>query len=603
MTPSTTGVVASLALAGYAFDTGSAYVSPPTASTKYHGNFRHGISMASVAPSDNGDRGVGVGVGGMKNNNKLQPSSASASLSTTSTTTNNPYIRIQKRGRHYDVQTAITTFQKRSVGSGSSNNSNNPPATMVDLHAQIHFGDASYFDYFNNDDTFTNRYERVLYELIVENKFLAQSTTSPDSNLMKELLPATSSGSTLNPIAPTQGDRSTASQYGLQCQVDGIQYCKEGWVHADLTREEFLDLLEEGEQTADNNVNNEKAQRQRRTQQQQPLWALASTSATYPGSELVTSLLRPLTTTSNSASTALSRRLFTHLFLPGDALSGWIRAILWFGVPSPELSIMLVDWSSLSYIGRRERHRQGSSGKRDGDTNNIGPISPIASPVFLSLLTGNWGTARRLVFGQVLVGGQSSKDTSTNGVLIDKRNERAMDVLRESLKSSKDSDEDERQRRIALLYGAGHCRDLHRRLVQEENMVPVRTEWRTAFRATAPRWGDFVNTDDWKAKSRDIATNLPALVDGEEIVKSMSASTLESVAVGLVILPLYLLVGGLDWLSTMSDIGIAVDGGMYLDGFADVLLYLVRHVALYVGISKFVVDWGGNEGIFEEEVS
>ena len=467
----------------------------------------------------------------------------------------------------------------------------------MQLHAQIHFGDASYFQYFNDDATFSSRYDNVLYELIVEDKFLTPSASSASAlwpSGLKRLTPA-SPGSTVDPIAPTQADRSTASQYGLVCQVDGIQYCQENWVHADLTREEFLDCLEEGQRQQNTNKQGAQIPRQHR----KPLWALASTSATYPGSEVVTALIRPLTTTSNSASAALTRRLFTHLFLPGDALSGWIRAALRLGVPSPELSIMLVDWSSLSYIGRR----RGS--KNDG-SNNIAPISPIAVPVLLSLLTGNWGTARRLVFGQVLVGGQSSSDTSKQGVLIDKRNERAMAVLQETV-SSLDQDSDnnrennrERKKRIALLYGAGHCHDLHRRL-QDEGMTPVRTEWRTAFRATAPKWGDFVNVDDWRDRSADIASNLPSAMDAEGIVKNMSVSTLESVAVGLVILPLYLLVGGLDWVSTVGDLGNALDGGMYLDGLAGVLLYLVRHVALYVGISKFVVDWGGNEGVFDEE--
>ena len=54
------------------------------------------------------------------------------------------------------------------------------------------------------------------------------------------------------------------------------------------------------------------------------------------------------------------------------------------------------------------------------DNNNIGPISHIAAPVFFSLLTGNWGTARWLVFDQVLVGGKSSAETSKQGVLIEK---------------------------------------------------------------------------------------------------------------------------------------------------------------------------------------
>jgi len=528
----------------------------------------------------------------------------------------NPYIRIQKTGRHYDIQTAITTFQRTNTlnDESSTYNSNKPTinststTSTVDLHAQIHFGDASYYQFFNDENAFNSRYDSVLYELIVSDEFLAPypSTCADSSNLhLKQLTPITQRGKQLNPIAPTQADRNTASTYGLQCQVDGIQYCKEGWIHADLTREEFIQSL--NQQLPQEEPNSQQAQQVAQTQQ--PLWALASTSASFPGSEFVTALLRPLTTTSgSSASATLTRRLFTHLFLPGDALSGWIRAILWLGVPTPELSIMLVDWSSLSYIGRQYRRRGGGGSsenpKRDGSdstNNNIAPISPIAAPVLLSLLTGNWGTARRLVFGQVLVSGQSNADTSKNCVLIDKRNERALDVMRACLSSSSATttatmrEETNAEKRIALLYGASHCRDLHRRLVLEEGMTPIRTEWRTAFRATAPRWGDFMTTtdDDRNVKlTRDIApTSLPS---------SMIVSNLDSVAVGLVVLPMYLLVGGLDWVSTIGDMGNAFEGGAYLDGLAAALLYLVRHVALYVDISKFVVDWGGNDGVFDD---
>lgn len=538
---------------------------------------------AYVSPSNNNPRGIirqptGDESDDIPNKRITHLNSQNNILSTS--TSNNPYIRIQKRGRHYDIQTAITTFQKVSTDSTNIDTIDNKQqqsttpvtkkTTTVHLHAQIHFGDKSYYEYFNNDDIFTSQYDKILYELIVEDRFITTST--------KQLIPAQTSnagGKVLNPIVPSISDLKTANQYGLTCQIDGIEYCKDGWVHADLTREEFIEYLEQG---------NKQKQGQRN---EQPLWALASTTATYPGSELVTSLLRPLSTsTSNSAK--LTRRLFTHLFLPGDALSGWIRAALWLSVPSPELSIMLVDWSSLSYLSTRSRRRSGKD-----DNSNITPISSIAAPVFLSLLTGNWGTARRLVFGQVLVSGQSNADTSKAGVLIDKRNDRAMETLRESLDGNSN-------KKIALLYGAGHCHDLQSRL-QDEGMTPIRTEWRTAFRATAPKWGDFVNTDEWKSKSSDIASSLPAQIQGEEMVRSMSPATLESVAVGLVILPLYLLVGGFDWISTMGELGTSLDKGMYLDGLADVLLYLVRHVALYVGIAKFVVDWGNADGIFDED--
>ncbi|KAL7469917.1 hypothetical protein ACHAXS_010166 [Conticribra weissflogii] len=495
-----------------------------------------------------------------------------------------PYVRIQKRGRHYDVQTAVTTFQKPSA-----------PGEIpisVDLHAQIHFGDDSYFQHFNDPSNFESLYDKVLYELIVEDAML-----SSDPGL-RRLIPLEGH---VNPIAPTASDRSTAAQYGLKCQVDAIRYCRDNWVHADLTREEFLSRMTPGRPTAPAPSSNAAAAAK------PPLWALASTTATYPGSEFLTALLRPLAPTNASNSAALTRRLFSHLFLPGDALSGWIRAALWCGVPSPELSIMLVDWSSLSYsYGRRRRSGEGVRGTVAG--GSVAPISPIAAPVLLSLLTGNWGTARRLVFGQVLVGGQSNADTSKNGVLIRARNQRAMEVLRTTLETMEPLEEggdDEPRKRIALLYGAAHCRDLHRRLVEEEGMVPVRTEWRTAFRATAPRWGDYFEMEPFVATSKGVASGLTASSSdlaklGEDVMKSMSVSTMESVAVGLVVLPLYLLIGGLDWVSTVGDLGSALDGGLYADGLAAVFLYLLRHVALYVAISKFVVDWGGNDGVFED---
>ncbi len=521
----------------------------------------------------------------------------------------NPYIRIQKRGRHYDVQTAITTFQRTNT----SCDDDLPMTKTVDIHALIHFGDIAYYQYFNDHDSFCSRYDNVLYELIVDDELLApysslsMATPSPpftyiasSNSHLKQLRPNfQNGGQKLNPIAPTPVDRKTASRYGLQCQVDGIHYCKEGWINADLTREEFLWLLNQPQHQQQQVEASDPVASA--VHSQQPLWALASTSASFPGSELVTALLRPLTTTGNSASATLTRRLFTHLFLPGDALSGWIRAILWLGVPTPELSIMLVDWSNWSYSGRRLGNGNSKQDGRDVTTNSIAPFSPIAAPVLLSLLTGNWGTARRLIFGQVLVGGQSNSDTSKNGVLIKKRNERAMDVVRECLSSSlmtttataRTREEKKIEKRVALLYGAGHCRDLHRRLVEQEGLTPISTEWRTAFRATAPRWGDFVTVNDRvKLWSKDIASSS---------TPSITVSTLESVAVGLVILPMYLLVGGFDWVSTMGALGNAIEGRVYLDGVAAVLLYLVRHVALYVGISKFVVDWGGNGDVLFDD--
>lgn len=448
-------------------------------------------------------------------------------LTTANNLSSNQHIRILKRGKHYDIQTSVTSFKKRSITDAEEKE--------VDLHSQIHFADESYFNYYSSMN-----YDAVLYELLVGEEMLTLQ------NSFKCLKPVNG----MNPIQPTQSDRNIASQYGLTCQVDGINYCREGWIHADLSREEFLDVLHQG-------------QEQQQKQDDRPLWALASTSPTNALQEGISSLINPPTSTSNT----LSRRLFSHLFLPGSSFAILLRSLLWI-VPSPELSILLVDWSTIS-----------------------SKTSEIAIPVLISLLSGRWGAARRLVFGQVLAGGAGEEDGSKNGVLIEKRNQRAIDVLKAVQQNCKG--------KVALLYGSGHCQDLSRRLMQE-GYVPVKKEWRTAFRATPPNLGDFyLDVQDWKRLQRQKASS------GEDVsswtLQSIDASTLESVAVSLVILPLYLMLGGFDWVATISQLSSAVDSGSYVDGFAAALVYLVRHVALYVAISKFVVDWGGKGGVFTDE--
>ncbi|KAL3796282.1 hypothetical protein HJC23_008602 [Cyclotella cryptica] len=497
------------------------------------------------------------------------------------------HIRILKRGKHYDIQTATTSFRKRLPGGNDAAGSRD---LVVDLHSQIHFGDASYYEYYNH--LFDDGYDAVLYELLVGEDMLRPSSVGSHTHggSLKSLKPLDiTRGDHSNPIQPTQHDRNTASQYGLVCQVDGIRYCRDKWIHADLTREEFLLALNNDQRQPN------KSHQETTSSNSPPLWALASTSPTNALQEgIVSSLLGPPASTSG----ALSRRLFSHLFLPGSSFAILLRTLLWI-VPSPELSILLVDWSTLT-----------------------SRTSEIAIPVMLSLLSGRWGTARRLVFGQVLVGGAGERDESKNGVLIQKRNERAMDVLRRVVQQQQQQcqlqpngrveqalsrEQGKGDGRIALLYGAGHCRDLTRRLINE-GYFPTKREWRTAFRATPPNLGDFfLDVQDWKkaqyqSQSGSVAATSSWSKDvGNNIFQSMDTSTLESVAVSLVVLPLYLLLGGFDWVSTMSELGNALEVGSYVDGLSSVLIYLVRHVALYVAISKFVVDWGGNGGVLLDE--
>ena len=103
----------------------------------------------------------------------------------------------------------------------------------------------------------------------------------------------------------------------------------------------------------------------------------------------------------------------------------------------------------------------------------------------------------------ILVAGQRNVDVSKNGVLIHRRNDLAMDVLQEVLSSLSLSGEAINM--LALLYGSGHCRDLHQRLVQVEPMTVFRTKWRMAFCASAPQWGkDLVVVDQGDIVSQQI---------------------------------------------------------------------------------------------------
>lgn len=55
------------------------------------------------------------------------------------------------------MQTAVTTFQRGDE--------------RVELHAQLHFGDKAYFEYWNSDE-FNQNVERVLFELLVDDGLL-----------------------------------------------------------------------------------------------------------------------------------------------------------------------------------------------------------------------------------------------------------------------------------------------------------------------------------------------------------------------------------------------------------------------------------------------
>eukprot|EP00565_Helicotheca_tamesis_P008094 CAMPEP_0185731132 /NCGR_PEP_ID=MMETSP1171-20130828/11955_1 /TAXON_ID=374046 /ORGANISM="Helicotheca tamensis, Strain CCMP826" /LENGTH=567 /DNA_ID=CAMNT_0028400327 /DNA_START=49 /DNA_END=1752 /DNA_ORIENTATION=- len=454
------------------------------------------------------------------------------------------YIRIQPRTyrgnrRKFELQTAVTTFE--NINNGVS----------VDLHAQVHFGEPSYFNIYNNDEVFGSKYDRVHYELVVDESML--QTVDDDDNknsLCRRLVPMADGK---NPIMPSERDSRTASQYGLSCQVDMINYGRsDKWIHADFTREEFIRETTKPATAAATRGNNNVAN------DSNAIFSLASTAAnaatSLPGAEVFAALFRPATP-STPVTSRVTRRLFSNLFLPGDALTSAMRALLWTAVPCPEVSVLLLDWSSLL--------------PRPG-----GGISPVAIPVLECLLTGNLMEARRLVFSQMVVSGQSAEENSdrAENVIVGRRNARALDVLTKSI-------ERDGCRKNALLYGGMHCRDLHRRL-RDAGYVPKQTVWRTAWSVDVPNFGTGNGKNDRGITGPVIQ---PAVFT--------ASSSPAAIAAGLVAVPLYLAVGGLDWIATVRDVSGTIENGQVFDGVLEVALYLIRHVALYLGLAKFVVEW------------
>ena len=183
----------------------------------------------------------------------------------------------------------------------------------------------------------------------------------------------------------------------------------------------------------------------------------------------------------------------------------------------------------------------------------------------------------------------TSTNNGNNGdsVLIAKRNERAIDVLEASV-------ERDGCRQNALLYGASHCLDLQRRL-ETKGFQPTKTEWRTAWSVDVPAFGLGSANDRGQVSggTRSRKKLLPAFVSD-----LTSSSSSNGIAVALVVLPLYLLVGGFDWIATIGEVGGALGKAEGGDAMLETMLYLVRHVALYLGLAKFVVEWDGQANLF-----
>ena len=405
--------------------------------------------------------------------------------------------------RTIELQTAVHTYEKKVKTS-----SGNLETIQVDLHAQVHFGDENYFSFYNDNENFSSSYDRVHYELMVDESLLYPQLSNGieqqmNDNLIRTLLMPE------NGLMPSQADSQTSLQYNLTCQVDAVDYSQPKWIVADVSRQEFQ-MMQEKEKKRDKLRNKKKFKIQK--------------PKVFLGMEVFDAFLRPTTPASSGSTT----QLFSNLFLKGEGIALFFRYLLWTTVPSPELYIMLLDWSSSS--------------------PRAGGVSLMAKPVLECLVLGDFQSARKLVFSQMLVSGQLND--GADDLLIGGRNDHAMRVLEYSIKHDE-------CKKNAILYGALHCRDLQNKLL-DMGFKRKKIDWRTAWTVDVP---------DENGKKSKVA------------------------AAGALGVPAYLAIGGLDWVAMVEEMTKAFEIGNWSDGFVSIFLYIARHAILYLSLVKFVIEW------------
>jgi len=422
----------------------------------------------------------------------------------------------------YQLQTRVTRFKLAREGVND---------VTVDLHAQVHFGDPSYFLDFNFDSNKTTdrAYDRVYYELICPeslfdiNDEIGIDKIQPFRNKVARR-PYRLKESSAKILAPNSMDETTAIEYGLTCQINGMSsfYVRANWYCCDFTSEEW------------------RAAKNKIPQNGFQLFSTGSAAA-----EVVQALIRPITPAHPNLED-VETKLFTSMFLPSSEITSFLRALLWLTVPVPELAVLILDWSSL--------------------TPRSGKVSPIASAVVEAIFRWDLKAAKKLVFAQTLVSGQAN--IGRDSLIIGKRNDMAIGSILHSI-------DEEDCSKIALLYGALHCRDLQKKL---ENLGFVQTDeqWKTAWSAEVP----------------------PLSTSSKKSTKKPSLFTLSISSLTFFI---YLAISGADWISTVENVlsdSINNDGA---SSVASLCLYLFRHVIFYFGLSKFIVQWDAFPFDFDDE--
>ena len=411
------------------------------------------------------------------------------------------------------LETAVVTVggvERRGEGGGEelwTHGGSGGPPMEVALVATVHVADAEYYRHLVED--VLPRYDRVLFELITDEENL-----EVDEEGRRRLAAGV-------PHLAPESLAVMAGVHGLSCQLDHVDHARPNWYHADLDRGKMQQMQRDASEEV---FGEEDASR----------WGKGFKGLRVP--KEVGEVLG-----------AIARGPVKHRQTP---LRGLLRSALWALVPTPEVFLLVLDWT----------------------WSNPGAPRPSRAlpPLVDALARMDLRTARKLAFAQTLTNarelekgadaverGEASGDRS---VLIGERNNQVVAALRQA--------ERDGVANVAVLYGGLHMPDLEAKLGSELGLARLAGE---------PRW-----LTAWEIPLGSNGTD-----DGPPTVAALLGA------------PLYLVASGLDWYLCLSAWGdIATDSALQAAGVLAAVYgsYVLRRGVLYYSLAKWLFDW--ERGLF-----
>ncbi|TFJ83923.1 hypothetical protein NSK_005019 [Nannochloropsis salina CCMP1776] len=333
-------------------------------------------------------------------------------------------------------------------------------------------------------------------------------------------------------LQATDALRRLASSHGLEPQLDNMHFFgKKNWYLSDIVREELCKLQRlRGESTLD-----------------------------APAKGRLGHVFEMLEVFWNGF-TSRGKVLPKFLFLrPGQAFSALpfrvLRLCMWL-TPAPELQLLLLDWA-----------RQYPP---------AGGLSRVLRSMVGALVQGDFLTLRRLAFAQMLT---SSQTAPSPEVLVQERDSKVVLDVEQALRTgAKD---------VGVLYGGLHLKDIEAKLRGHLNFTRVEGGMgKGAGGEETLKRGREAQAVQWHT-----AWTMQAFTRQRQALMTALCVALPA---------LYLSVGGLDWSATFG--GLAKDVSQHVAteataaeaptvGWQEVVLYMLRHMYIYYGLSRWVVEW------------